>query len=129
MRVEQVMRTGERCPRALESATVRQALALISGAEGRAGAICVIAADGRLAGIFTDGDLRRRLLRGTSFLNKRIGTVMTANPKRVLFGSLAAEAGRIMKKHRIDELPVVGASGELCGVIDVQDMLAAGLMR
>lgn len=125
MPVEKIMRTGERCPSAHADATVRDALQRITGTVGRAGAVCVVDDEDRLVGIFTDGDLRRRLLQGADFLTRPISAVMTSNPKRVVAGSLATEAGRIMKENRIDELPVVDASGKLLGIIDVQDLLEA----
>lgn len=123
--VDGIMRTGERCPSARADASVRDALQRITGTVGRAGAVCVVDDEDRFVGIFTDGDLRRRLLQGTDFLTRPISAVMTSNPKRIVAGSLATEAGRIMKENRIDELPVVDASGKLLGIIDVQDLLEA----
>jgi arabinose-5-phosphate isomerase len=128
IRVEEVMRVGNCCPRVREKATVREALLRITQTEGRAGAVCVMDVRGRLVGIFTDGDLRRRLLRGGDLLNQPIRRVMTPRPKRVAEGSLATEAGRIMKEHRIDELPVVNSRGKLLGIMDIQDMLEARLI-
>lgn len=129
MRVDEVMRTGDQCPAINEDATVREAIARITGTAGRAGAICVVDDGGRLVGIFTDGDLRRRLLEGTDFLESPIRAVMTRGPKHVKLGSLAGEAGGIMEKHRIDDLPVVDEKGALAGIIDIQDMLEARLIK
>ena len=129
MRVEKVMRTGEQCPTTPGAATVREALEAVGRVEGRAGAICVVDDAGRLEGIFTDGDLRRALLEEAAMLDRPIADVMTRAPKHAVAGSLAAEAGRIMEQHRIDELPVVDADGRLVGIIDVQDMLEARLIR
>ncbi len=125
MPVEKVMRTGDHCPTVRAEATVRDALHQITSTAGRAGAICVVDNEDRLAGIFTDGDLRRRLLQGHDFLSKPISSVMTRNPKRIVAGSLATEAGRIMKENRIDEIPIVDAAGKLLGIIDIQDLLEA----
>jgi len=125
MPVEKVMRSGERCPSSRAEATVREALQQITGTVGRAGAVCIVDEENRLVGIFTDGDLRRRLLQGSDFLTRPISGVMTRNPKRIVVGSLASEAGRIMKENRIDELPVVDAAGGLLGIIDIQDLLEA----
>jgi arabinose-5-phosphate isomerase len=54
---------------------------------------------------------------------------MTRNPKRIVSGSLATEAGRMMKESRIDELPVVDAAGRLLGIIDIQDLLETRQIR
>lgn len=129
MRVEEVMRAGEQCPAISEDATVREAIGRITGTTGRAGAICVVDGDGKLAGIFTDGDLRRRLLEGADFLDRPISEVMTRGPKHVKIGGLAGEAGHVMEKHRIDDLPVVDENGVLAGIIDIQDMLESRLIE
>jgi len=129
LRVEQVMRTGRGCCSVRQDATVRCALQAITNTEGRAGAISVTDADGRLVGIFTDGDLRRHLLRGTDFLEQPISRVMTRQPKHVRIGSLAADAGRLMREYRIDELPVVDGEGRLCGILDIQDLLQTRLIK
>jgi len=81
-----------------------------------------------MIGIFTDGDLRRRVPKDTAFLSAPISAVMTRDPKSIPLGSLALEAARILKKHKIDELPVVDSHGKLCGMLDVQDLLEVGLM-
>jgi arabinose-5-phosphate isomerase len=81
-----------------------------------------------MIGIFTDGDLRRRVPKDTAFLAAPISAVMTRNPKSIRLDSLALEAARILKKHKIDELAVVDSDGKLCGILDVQDLLEVGLM-
>jgi len=129
MPVERVMRTGSQCPAVTGDVSVRRALERMTHVEGRAGAVCVVDAEGRLAGIFTDGDLRRHLLEGADFLDGPIAAVMTSDPKRAVVGDLAAEAGRLMKEHRIDDLPVVGPDGRLQGIVDIQDLLEARLIR
>jgi arabinose-5-phosphate isomerase len=108
--------------------TVSEALEEVNRVPGRAGAACVSDEAGRLIGIFTDGDLRRRVLRDTAFLAAPISEVMMRNPKSIRLGSLALEAALILKKHKIDELPVVDSDGKLCGILDVQDLLEVGLM-
>ena len=129
MPVDKVMRTGVHCPRVTAELTVLEALRVIDRTEGRAGAINVVDADGRLVGIFTDGDLRRRLQRDVSFLDEPIGEVMTASPKFVKEGTLASEAASVLRKHKIDELPVLDREKKLVGLIDVQDLLAVGIVR
>ena len=107
--------------------TVKRALRLITEAPGRAGAVNVLDAEGRLRGIFTDGDLRRRVQSDTGFLDQPVEQVMTADPKRIRQTSLATEAANILKRFRIDELPVVDDDGRLVGIVDVQDLLEVGV--
>jgi arabinose-5-phosphate isomerase len=128
MKVEEVMRGLNQCAVAPASMTVSEALEEVNRVPGRAGAACVSDEAGRLIGIFTDGDLRRRVLRDTAFLAAPISEVMMRNPKSIRLGSLALEAALILKKHKIDELPVVDSDGKLCGILDVQDLLEVGLM-
>ncbi len=124
MLVREVMRTGDANPAVSESALVVELLGAITRA--RAGAASIVDKDGRLAGIFTDGDLRRHCTRGGQ-LHARTGEVMTRNPYTVGPDMLAAEALGIMKSHKIDELPVVDAAGRPVGMLDVQDLLEAGI--
>ena len=125
--VQQVMRTVDQCAQAPPDMTVKRALRLITEAPGRAGAVNVLDAEGRLRGIFTDGDLRRRVQSDTGFLDQPVEQVMTADPKRIRQTSLATEAANILKRFRIDELPVVDDDGRLVGIVDVQDLLEVGV--
>ena len=84
--------------------------------------------EGRLTGIFTDADLRRHLEGGGDFLDRPLKEVMTANPRSAPVDCLAVEVLEIMRKHEIDELPIVDERGVLVGMVDVQDLLAAGLV-
>lgn len=128
LKVDEVMRGLDQCAHIGGDATVIQALERIDATPGRAGAVCVTDAAGILTGIFTDGDLRRRVRQDPAFLKGPISAVVTRNPKRIRLGSLAQEAAKILKAGRIDELPVVDAEGRLCGIVDVQDLLAVRLI-
>ena len=123
LKVEEVMRGLDLCVCVRADATVTDALERVDRVPGRAGAACVIDETGRLLGIFTDGDLRRRVRRDAAFLKGPMSAVMTRDPKAIRLGSLAQEAANTLKTHRIDELPVVDESGRLRGIIDVQDLL------
>ncbi len=91
----------------------------------RRGAVMIVDAAGKLAGIITDGDLRRAISTfGAAALQQTAGQVMTPNCKRVRPDTLAAEAMAIFHKYRIDELPVVDADDKPVGLIDVQDIVA-----
>jgi len=125
MKVEEVMRSPDDYACVTPDVTVRAALAR---SPKRAGAVCVLDDAGRLVGIFTDGDLRRRLVEGAELLDAAIAGVMTRSPKRIRLGRLAQEAAKIMEDAQIDELPVVDESDVLRGVIDIQDLLLHRLL-
>lgn len=89
----------------------------------RAGALVVVDDAGRLAGIFTDGDLRRHVLRGGT-LQWPIGEAMTPNPRRLADTAVVRDAVRLVRELRIDEVPIVDADQRPIGLIDVQDLVA-----
>ncbi|MBL4850490.1 MAG: KpsF/GutQ family sugar-phosphate isomerase [Planctomycetes bacterium] len=121
MRVEDVMRSGDKHAVIEETEPLREALVRITRA--KAGAISVTDAKGRLVGIFTDGDLRRQLVSGVDLDALKICDLMTRNPTRIEAGKLVSEAHGVMQKRSIDELPVVDDEGRAIGVIDIQDVL------
>jgi arabinose-5-phosphate isomerase len=90
----------------------------------RAGALVVVDGQGRLAGVFTDGDLRRLAFRGPEALRSPVGEVMTRGPRRLPADAVVRDAVRLMRQTRIDELPVVDAADRPIGLIDVQDLVA-----
>jgi arabinose-5-phosphate isomerase len=120
-RVRDVMRAGDRNPVVGESTPVLEAIRRITAA--RAGAVCVVGPSGTLAGIFTDGDLRRLLERDPQGVSRPIGAVMTKNPTSIDADRLVAEALRILREKKIDELPVVNEKREPVGMLDIQDVL------
>ncbi len=120
-------RADQNLPLVPVSATVAQAIGaeVPSAGARRAGAVLVVDASGKLAGIFTDGDLRRLLIReGYDGLNQPISGVMTANPRRLTDANLVRDAVQMVREYRIDELPVVDAQGRPLGLLDVQDLIA-----
>ena len=125
MTVEQSMmfRPGEKLPLAAGSDTIGKILKNTSDVK-RHGAIMVVDKQGKLAGIITDGDIRRLMTKdGPGGFDMKASDVMTKNCKRVRLDALAAEATAIFHKHRIDELPVVDADDKPVGLIDVQDIV------
>jgi arabinose-5-phosphate isomerase len=126
LRVCDVFRVGENNPIIRASATVREGLETITRARG--GAVSVVDDSGKLVGIFTDGDLRRGMLRDPQLLEKKLEQVMTRNPIIIHRNSLAAEAVRILKENKVDELPVIDDIGAPVGMLDVQDLLDVGLV-
>ena len=125
-RVADIMRTGERVARVPLTASAQDAIVAMTGA--KAGSACIVDAEGRLAGIFTDGDLRRLLALHGNRLTVPVRDVMTARPTHVRQDQLAAEALRIFEQRKIDDLPVVDHDGRLVGCIDIQDLPRLKLM-
>ena len=120
-RVKDIMRTGERLVALPPAATVRDAVVAMTGA--KSGCACVTDSDGRLLGIFTDGDLRRLLTAdAASAMARPLPEVMVANPISVGLGALAVEVLNIFENHKVDDLPVVDGEGRLVGTIDIQDL-------
>lgn len=125
LKVEDIMRKGIHCPQVTDDARVKQVLLAITHA--RCGSACVLNARGRFVGIFTDGDLRRHIESDAHLLERRVSDVMTRNPATILKDKLAVEALRILQERKIDELPVIDRKNKLVGLLDVQDLLKAGL--
>ena len=91
----------------------------------RPGALIVVDAAGKLAGIVTDGDLRSALIRqGPDVWTSPIDAIMTKNPTTLPHNALVRDAVHIVREHRFDEIPVVGEDGTPVGLIDVQDLAA-----
>jgi arabinose-5-phosphate isomerase len=127
LRVEEIMRTGDLMPTVTPELSVREALTRVTGVGSRrAGAALVVDPEGRLVGIFTDGDLRRQVQGGLDFLDGPVGDVMTPSPKTIDTKMLVAEAQKLMKSHLIDEVPVLDQAGRPVGMLDVQDLLEVG---
>jgi arabinose-5-phosphate isomerase len=126
LKVEDIMRKGPSNPIVREDVKVKEVLLKITAA--RAGSATVVDSRGKLKGIFTDGDLRRHLEEGIDLAKKSVKGVMTKKPKAMRKGSLAVEALRILQEHKIDEIPIVDEKGRAIGLIDVQDLLKAGLV-
>lgn len=89
------------------------------------GAAAVTEADGRLLGVFTDGDLRRLIETGVDLRTLKAKDVMHAKPRTIGQDALAAEAAEMMELHRITSILVVDAAGLLCGAINSNDLMRA----
>jgi arabinose-5-phosphate isomerase len=121
--VADVMHSGAALPMVRENATLKQALDEMT--RGGLGMTAVVDAARRLKGIFTDGDLRRALKKVANLKAARIARIMTPAPRTVAPQALAAEAVALMERHRISQLLVVSASGELVGALNMNDLLRA----
>ena len=120
LRVGDIMRSGSRNPIAHQTMPVRDAL-LIMG-EAKSGSVSVVNKNGKLAGVFTDGDLRRHLAKDDEVLDLTLAKVMTRRPTTIREDALAADAIRIFNERNIDDLIVVNAKREPIGLVDSQDL-------
>lgn len=120
LRVGDIMRSGSRNPIAHQTMPVRDAL-LIMG-EAKSGSVSVVNKSGKLAGVFTDGDLRRHLAKDDDVLDLPLAKVMTRRPTTIREDALAADAIRIFNERNIDDLIVVNAKREPIGLVDSQDL-------
>lgn len=124
-RVRDVMGKGDNLPVVMEGVTVKDALFVITG-KGY-GATCITDSDGKLTGVFTDGDLRRLMERlGNEAFTAKIDDAMTRNPKTITPDALAAEAVRIMEHNEISVLIAV-EGGKPVGIIHIHELLKAGI--
>ena len=126
LKVENVMHAGEELPQVVRGTLLRDALMEMT--HKGLGMTVVTEADGRLAGIFTDGDLRRTLDREIDIRNATIDTVMTPHGKTARADMLAAEALKIMEDHKISALVVVDKDDRPVGALNMHDLLRAGVM-
>lgn len=125
MRVSEVMRTGEELPLVQPGTRVLDVILTMSRTKGRPGAALVVGKDETLAGIFTDGDLRRLLEGGDpSRLEQPVELFMGKNPKTVHGSALVDDAERLLREHKIDQIAVVDAERRVVGLLDVQDLLS-----
>ena len=126
LKVEDIMRKGHTFPLVKKTMLVKDVLLAVT--KMRCGSACVVDPKGKLLGIFTDGDLRRHLEEDVDLLTRKVETVMTKNPSAIVKDKLAVEAFALLQEKKIDELPVVDEKGKACGLLDIQDLLRAGLI-
>jgi len=126
LKVEDIMRREGFFAKVSTTTPIKDVLWTITKA--RCGCAFVVDAKQKLLGIFTDGDLRRHLEADPAVLLRRVSEVMTKNPASIGKEKLAAQAFDILKTKKIDELPVVDRLGRVVGLLDVQDLLKAGLV-
>lgn len=126
LKVENVMHSGEGLPQVKRGTLLRDALMEMT--HKGLGMTAILEADGRLAGIFTDGDLRRTLDRPIDIRKTIIDDVMTVHGKTARPDMLAAQALKIMEDHKISALIVVDDNDRPVGAFNLQDLLRAGVM-
>ena len=126
MRVSDAMRSGERLVRVRPDTSVKDTL--FSMTQAKSGSAIVVDADGRLLGIFTDGDFRRHVENDLSVLNRRVGDVMTPSPAAIFADQMAVEAMKLIESRHIDDIVVVERDRTVVGIIDIQDLPGLKLM-
>ena len=119
MRVEQLMHVGENVPRVTMSTPMTDVVKEITAR--RLGMTCVADGD-RLAGVITDGDLRRHMAKSLDLSNRTAGDVMTANPVTIGRTMLAAEALNILEQRKITSIVVVDRAHRIEGVLHLHDL-------
>ena len=124
--IDDLMHTGDAIPRV--ELTTPLSDALLEMSRKGLGMTAIIDTRGELAGIFTDGDLRRTIDNKVDLNEALISEVMTADCKTIHPGMLAAEALQIMDSTKINALPVVNENNELVGALNMHDLLRAGVV-
>lgn len=126
LRVSDIMRGESRNPVASATTSVKDALLVMTRA--KSGCVSVVNRQGRLVGVFTDGDFRRHIASDTGVLERRLDTVMTRDPICIRADALAMEALKIFNERQIDDLVVVDGRKRPVGLVDSQDLPKLKLM-
>ncbi len=121
--VSDVMRPAAEVPMVSPGTPLTEAILAIS--RGSLGMTAVTAADGRLLGIFTDGDLRRAFARNIDPHSATVSDAMTANPRTIAAEQLAVEAVEMMERFKINQLLVATSDGQLVGALNMHDLFRA----
>lgn len=125
LRIDDVMYAGDKIATVGENATLDEVIFEIT--RKRFGGTCVLFEDGKLAGIITDGDLRRLLKDHRSIDGLVARDIMTREPKTVHLGTLAAQVLEIMEEHDIMQMVIVDAEHRPQGMVHLHDLLKAGI--
>lgn len=128
MHVSDVMVSGDRVPKVRDDAPL--AAAIMEMSKKGLGMTAVVNASGKLAGVFTDGDLRRTLESHDNIRNTGVAEVMNRSPKSIAPGKLAVEAAEMIERYKISGsgLLVVDESGDLVGAVHVLELMRAGVL-
>jgi arabinose-5-phosphate isomerase len=123
LRVQDVMVTGDEVPILSPGALVRESIVPLAE---RRGTVAVVGRDGKLAGVFTAGDLTRLMERDSDFLEVSLGDVMTTNPRVASPGELGSAAVGRMEEHGVMALPVLDGEQRLKGMVHLHDLMRSG---
>ncbi len=119
-KVSDIMRTGDRLPLVPESATVMDAVRAMTRC--RSGCVIIPAADGKLAGIFTQGDFTRAYESQGDIAAAPVSRFMIRQPVTIQSDRLAAEILNVLERHPVDELVVLDETRTPVGIVDSQDL-------
>jgi arabinose-5-phosphate isomerase len=123
--VQDIMHIGENLPIVRANEDLKSSIVVMT--RKRLGAVCVLDDQDNLAGIFTDGDLRRALERNFDLSSVKIGEIATKAPRTIYQDALVSRAVNIMEQHNIMVLPVVSRDGKLAGIVHMHDLLKSGI--
>lgn len=126
LRVADIMHKDEALPAVLLDTPLKEAIVRMS--EKGLGMLAVTDAEGRLKGVFTDGDLRRLFQERDSFAGLKVDDIMHASPKTISADRLATEALKAMQSGHVNGLLVVEENGVLIGALNMHDLLMARIV-
>ena len=129
MTVADVMHAGDENPLVKGDMKVQDALFIIT--DKGLGAVSVVDAENKMIGVLTDGDIRRGLSQGFSFLTRPVTELMTKAPKTITQDKLAAEALHLMESNKprpITVLPVIDADKHVIGLLHMTDLVRQGVV-
>lgn len=124
LRVADLANKNEK-PAVLPTATIKEVI--VEMTKKRLGTTVVVSNDNKVLGIITDGDLRRMLERENDFTNLIAENIMTANPQKITYNSLATEAMQLLQQQNITQL-IVEDDGKYFGIIHLHDLIGEGLI-
>lgn len=119
--VADLMHKGKDNPTISEKSTVKDALFTMT--KHATGAVSIVDKKGKLAGYFTDGDLRRELQKNEAVIHQPITAVMTRKPYHILDTAPAIEAAKLIHATHVDNIPVLNKTGKVVGIIDEKDLI------
>jgi len=125
--VREVMLKGDNVPTVSEDDSMAEVITELNAKN--IGAVLVVSLTGKLAGIVTDGDIRRLLLDGSSIENSSVAEVMTRNPVSISPDLMAADALSLMQSREITVLAAVDETRKLAGILHLHDLLGKGEFR
>jgi arabinose-5-phosphate isomerase len=125
--VTEVMITGDHIPMAGTDTSLRQALSILN--EKNLGAVLITDEEQCVAGIITDGDIRRMVAKNIDLDTQKTADHMTPGPKTISKELLAADALSIMQEHEITILPITDDQGRLAGILHLHDLIGKGEFR
>ena len=123
-KVSDIMLAGDLIPLVGKGAPMEEAVKIVD--RSKLGAALILSANETLAGIITDGDIRRFIVRHTTIADSKVEDVMTLNPQTTSPDTPAYDALNIMEKHQITVLPVTDYNGKIRGILHLHDILGKG---